>query len=604
MGPWGHGVKFKWTIPARQPAALQHCKNGNMVLPNVQRQANGATGATAGAPHGSGLDIHHLHASGIWSGESGSAGVDSRIDMPADCQCPISCLRRRPLRPGLCQDGAGTIPAPAARGRRRARSRLRDTDRDMLHPAPAIRPQICPSPTALHRAFIMRVFSASLATDTNTFAPQPPSIASFKARSYFPPGQHPQQLTLFSGPLCAAREVAAAKGWTLIEGMVASAQPGGTVTRAAYEGLRAELLRDLQAALPLDMVLLGLHGAMVAEGYDDCEGDLLERVRALVGAKTVVGAELDPHMHLTPAMVRHADLLVSMKEYPHTDVMPRARELVALCGACVSGRIRPKAALVDCRMVVPMHTTRPPARGFIDKVIALEGCDGVLSISIGQGFAHGDVPEMGCKVLVYTDGDAAKAQSLARELAEEMIAMREQLAVRRPPVDEALDEALLACGRGPVGLADPADNPGSGALGASPFIARRLIERGIRNVAIGPIWDPVAARIRFDAGAGAQLALRIGGKIGPLSGPPPGPPCPGRAPQAAPGVVGRARPPTWAIARWWRPKAWRSCCARYATRRSTPTCSRNSVACSAARRWWSSNRPSIFMLRSPKSPPR
>lgn len=366
----------------------------------------------------------------------------------------------------------------------------------------------------------MRVFSASLATETNTFAPQPTSIASFKERSYFPAGQHPQQLTLFSGPLCAAREVAAAKGWTLIEGMVASAQPGGTVTRAAYEGLRAELLRDLQAALPLDMVLLGLHGAMVAEGYDDCEGDLLERVRALVGAKTVVGAELDPHMHLTPAMVRHADLLVSMKEYPHTDVMPRARELLALCEACASGRIRPEAALVDCRMVVPMHTTRQPARGFIDKVIALEGCDGVLSISIGQGFAHGDVPEMGCKVLVYTDSDAAKAQSLALQLAEEMIAMREQLAVRRPPVDEALDEALRACGRGPVVLADPADNPGSGAPGDSTFIARRLIERGIRNVAIGPIWDPVAARIAFDAGAGAQLALRIGGKIGPLSGQP------------------------------------------------------------------------------------
>src|SRR6218665_3683130 len=108
----------------------------------------------------------------------------------------------------------------------------------------------------------MRVFSASLATETNTFAPQPTSIASFKERSYFPAGQHPQQLTLFSGPLCAAREVAAANGWTLIEGMVGSGQARGTGPRPGCEGLRAELLRDLQAALPLDMVLLGLHGAM------------------------------------------------------------------------------------------------------------------------------------------------------------------------------------------------------------------------------------------------------------------------------------------------------------------------------------------------------
>jgi microcystin degradation protein MlrC len=100
-----------------------------------------------------------------------------------------------------------------------------------------------------------------------------------------------------------------------------------------------------------------------------------------------------------------------------------------------------------------------------------------------------------------------------------MIGMREQLAVRYPQVDAALDEALAA-GTGPVVLADRADNPGSGAPGDSTFILQRLIERGIRNAAVGPLWDPVAARIAFDAGEGARLALRIGGKIGPLSGQP------------------------------------------------------------------------------------
>jgi microcystin degradation protein MlrC len=365
----------------------------------------------------------------------------------------------------------------------------------------------------------VRVFSGSLATETNTFGPMPTGLSSFHDRGYFAAGQHPKELTFFSGPLCAAREVVATKGWTLIEGMVAGAQPSGTVTRAAYEQLREELLGDLKKALPVDMVLLGLHGAMVADGYDDCEGDLLARVRALVGPKVIVGAELDPHMHLTPAMVKHADVLVSMKEYPHTDIMERARELLALCEAKAQGRIDPVAALADCQMVVPVHTTRQPARGFIDKVMALEGKDGVLSISVGQGFAHGNVPEMGSKVLVYTDGDRAKAEKLALQLAGEMIAMREQLAVKYPQVDAALDEAL-ALGRGPVVLADRADNPGSGAPGDSTFLLRRMIERGIRDVAIGPMWDPVAARIAFDAGEGAQLALRIGGKIGPLSGQP------------------------------------------------------------------------------------
>ncbi|MDB5827527.1 MAG: MlrC [Variovorax sp.] len=365
----------------------------------------------------------------------------------------------------------------------------------------------------------MRVFSGSLATETNTFAPMPTGLSSFKDRGYFPAGKHPKELTFFSGPLCAAREVAAHKGWTLIEGMVAGAQPSGTVTREAYEALRDELLADLRAALPLDMVLLGLHGAMVADGYDDCEGDLLERVRGLVGPNPVVGAELDPHSHLTPELIEHADLLIAFKEYPHTDVLERGIELVDLCAAMVEGKIEPVASVVDCEMIVTVHTSRNPARAFVDRLQSLEGKDGVLSISVAHGFSWGDVPEMGTKLLVYTDGDQAKADALARQLADELIGMREALAVRYPSIDASLDEALAFDG-GPVVLADGADNPGGGAAGDSTFILRRMIERGIDNAAVGPMWDPIAARIAFEAGEGARLALRIGGKIGPMSGDP------------------------------------------------------------------------------------
>lgn len=365
----------------------------------------------------------------------------------------------------------------------------------------------------------MRVFSGSLATETNTFGPMPTGLASFKDRGYFPAGQHPNQMTFFSGPLWAARLRGADKGWDLIEGMVAGAQPSGTTTRHAYETLRDELLADLHAALPVDMVLLGLHGAMVADGYDDCEGDLLERVRVIVGPDVVVGAELDPHNHLTPAMVNNADMLIAFKEYPHTDILERGLELVDLCAARVEGRLRPVAAVVDCQMIVIMHTSRQPARGFVDRIQALEGKDGVLSISISHGFPWGDVPEMGTKVLVYSDGDQAKADTLARQLAEELITLRSALTVHYPAIDTALDEALAFDG-GPVILADGADNPGGGAAGDSTFILRRMVERGIRNAAIGPMWDPIAVRIAFDAGVGARLMLRIGGKISPMSGDP------------------------------------------------------------------------------------
>ena len=365
----------------------------------------------------------------------------------------------------------------------------------------------------------MRVFSGSLATETNTFGPMPTSIASFRDRGYFPAGQHPDHMLYFAGPLWAARLRGKERGWTLLEGMVAGAQPSGTTTRHAYETLRDELLADLKKALPVDMVVLGLHGAMVADGYDDCEGDLLQRVRAIVGPGVVVGAELDPHNHLTPTMTANADVLVSYKEYPHTDVLERAVELVDLCAATVEKRIRPVAAVVDCEMVALFHTSRQPARGFVDRMQALEGKDGILSVSLTHGFPWGDVPEMGTKVLVYADGDAAKAQKLARQLADEVIAMRDRLAPPSPDIDAALDEALAFSG-GPVVLADGADNPGGGAASDSTFVLRRMVERGITNAALGPVWDPVAVRIAFDAGVGAQLPLRIGGKVSPLSGEP------------------------------------------------------------------------------------
>ena len=365
----------------------------------------------------------------------------------------------------------------------------------------------------------MKVFSAGLGTETNTFAPMPTSLAAFQERDYYPAGTHPDSVTFAGAPLYVARLQGREAGWTLVEGLVASAQPGGNTTRAAYETLRDQILSDLRAALPVDMVLLGLHGAMVADGYDDCEGDILQRVRALVGPDVIVGAELDPHAHLTPLMVEQATVLVLFKEYPHTDIRERAEDLLALCLDAHARRTRPVAALVDCQMIVPMHTTREPARGFVSRIKALEGRNGILSISAAQGFATGDVPEMGTKVLVYADGDAAAAQTLARTLADELIGMREQLMVPYRSVDEALDEALAFDG-GPVVLADRPDNPGSGAPGDATFVLRRMLERGIANAALGPMWDPVAARIAFDAGVGAELALRIGGKVGPLSGDP------------------------------------------------------------------------------------
>ncbi|MFA6311116.1 MAG: M81 family metallopeptidase [Sterolibacterium sp.] len=365
----------------------------------------------------------------------------------------------------------------------------------------------------------MRVFAASLSCETNTFSPIPTGLASFRERAYFPAGTHPQQMLHCSGPLWAARQRADEWGWTLVEGLVASAMPGGTTTRMAYETLRDELLSDLQAALPVNIVLLGLHGAMVADGYDDCEGDLLTRVREMVGPGVVIGAELDPHCHLSETMTQQADILICFKEYPHTDVLERAQELLELCRAAAMGWVKPLASVVDCRMIAVLHTSREPMRGFVDRLQALEGRQGILSISIVHGFPWGDVADMGTQVLVYSDNDRQRGDDLARALADELWGLREQLRLEYPGIDAALDEAV-ACPAAPVVLADSADNAGGGAPGDSTFILRRLLERKIDSAALGPLCDPTAVRLAFAAGAGARLPLRIGGKVGPVSGDP------------------------------------------------------------------------------------
>lgn len=364
-----------------------------------------------------------------------------------------------------------------------------------------------------------KVFCGALGTETNTFSPLPTSMDSFVSSEYYPAGQYPDRSGFYGAPLYVARRRAQELGWDVQQGLITSAPPGGITTRSTYETLRDQLLADLQQAMPVDLVMLSLHGAMVADGYDDCEGDVLQRVRQIVGPDAIVGAELDLHAHLTPLMVEQSNVLVLFKEYPHTDILDRAEELVEICAAALEKRVQPVAALVDCHMIVPIHTTREPGQSIVKRLQSFEGKDRVLSVSLAHGFATGDVPGMGTRVLVYTDADPAKAQATARLLADELIAQRDQLTVPYRTVDQAIDEALAFDGH-PVVLADRPDNPGSGAPGDSTFVLQRLLERGIQNAALGPLWDPGAVRIAFDVKPGARLPLRIGGKVGPLSGQP------------------------------------------------------------------------------------
>ena len=270
------------------------------------------------------------------------------------------------------------------------------------------------------------IFTAGLATETNTFSPIPTGMGLYEATFLVrPPEPLPDGPKMETAVAWAAWVFADGHGdWRHVAGTYASAEPAGLTVRSVHESLRDEILGQLRAALPVDVVALGLHGAMVAEGCDDCEGDLLTRVREIVGPDVAVGAELDPHCHLTTAMTGAADVLVMYKEYPHIDFAERGQELVELLVAKAGGRIDPRMAVYDCRHIDTYHTTAEPMRSFVDRIQAMEGSDGVLSVSIGHGFEYGDVADLGTRVLVITDGDEVKGAALAEELGRELIAMR------------------------------------------------------------------------------------------------------------------------------------------------------------------------------------
>jgi microcystin degradation protein MlrC len=370
----------------------------------------------------------------------------------------------------------------------------------------------------------LRLFAATLATETNTFSPMPTSLAAYREGVFYRPGEHPTDAPrMCTAPLFVARNRAVAEGFTLIEGSCFAASPAGTTNRADYEFMRDEILDQLRAAHtskdgPVDGVLLGLHGAMVAHGYDDVEGDITARVREIVGPKVVIGVELDPHCHLTLKRVAAADITILYKEFPHTDVVERAQEVLDLVLRTLRGQVKPVTSVYDCRQIGSYPTTQPLMRAFVDRIKAMEGSN-ILSISIAHCFPYADVADVTGRILVITDNDKVLADRIATQLGEEFVAMRGRTA---PPYETVQGGIATACSHNgaPVVIADPADNAGGGAPTDNTTILRHLIETRAESAALAPIWDPVAVRLCFDAGLGAEFPLRFGGKIAPSSGAP------------------------------------------------------------------------------------
>ncbi|MBO6824760.1 MAG: M81 family metallopeptidase [Sneathiella sp.] len=364
----------------------------------------------------------------------------------------------------------------------------------------------------------MKVFIAGLSTETNSFSPLPTGMLSFEEGSIHHGNATEDDLQYWTAPLHIWRSRAEEKGWQIIESLSAHAQPAGPTVRPVYEAFRDEIIEDLKAAGGADIILLALHGGMIAEGYDDCEGDLIDHCRK-VAPNAVIGGLMDPHCHITETMLTQATLLIAFKEYPHVDIPERSEDLFRLAADASEGKIKPVMREYDCRMIIAMPTTASPMRDYVDHLMAREEEPGILSLSVGHGFPWGDHPRTGTRAFAITDGDAALAEKTAKEIGEKLYGLRHELHKPIANIEQALDQAVQETG-GPVVLADMSDNAGGGAPSDATFLLRAILERGITNVATGIFWDPIAVRICREAGEGATLPLRLGGKCGPMSGDP------------------------------------------------------------------------------------
>ncbi len=369
----------------------------------------------------------------------------------------------------------------------------------------------------------MRVFVAGFCHEASSFSPIPTSRASYEAFDYFRPN-NPDDLTgteRLNGYHDFAR-LTIENGGEVVLSTFAFAQPSAPTNKAGYESIRDEILDELRAAGEFDAVLLFLHGAQMAEGYDDCEGDFLGKVREIVGPDVFVGALLDLHTIMTQKMIAEADALVACRLYPHTDFSERAEHLYHLAARARSGGRRPEMHFKRVPMLGMFYTTAPGMAAVNDKALEVQNSDGIQSVSLIHTFPYTDTPDVTASVLVVADEGHDKAEEYAQMLAREFFGVRNEARGMRITVAEALDhaEATRSDGSAPLVIADAADNAGGGAPSDSTFILEEILNRGLTGYALGLFWDPVCVNMAFDLGEGSEFQFRVGGKCGPVSGKP------------------------------------------------------------------------------------
>lgn len=357
--------------------------------------------------------------------------------------------------------------------------------------------------------------------ETNTFQPQKTTYADFAEAGDRPPlVRGPEVLTRFDGmntSIAGALGVLRPTGATLLPLPWTSTTPAGYVTEDAFERIASMILEDLRAALPVDAVYLSLHGAMVAEHLEDPEGELLARVRALVGPETIVVASLDLHSNTTRRMFEMSDAMVAYRTYPHVDMADTGVKSGRLLAEILARGRRPEKAFRQLPYLIPLSwqcTTLEPAQSIYAKAESMLG-GAVASVNFTPGFPAADIQDCGPAVFSY--GWERDATERANEALFRMVLEAEgQFAGRLLTPDEAVHEAMrITQGAArPVVLADTQDNPGAGGSADTIGLLEAMVRLRAKRAVLGVLADAEAARAAHAAGQGATLNIGIGARSG------------------------------------------------------------------------------------------
>jgi len=361
----------------------------------------------------------------------------------------------------------------------------------------------------------MPVAIAELKQETNTFVPRPTTLADFDAWHHWRGADLVSGLRDTNTEIAGFLDVLESAEVDPVPILATFAMSGGKVVNTAFQALLDELLTGLREHSPFDGVLLALHGAMVSDGDDDPDGEIIAAVRAAIGSNTPLVVTMDLHANVTRRSVEHADAIVGFRTAPHIDLRETGQRGAEVMVRMLRDGVRPAMAMVKIPMVVPasthMHHLPGPFQRLLHAAAAAEG-GSLLSASVFTVQPWLDVVEMGFATIAVSDGDVTLAENVAVELAELAWAERDAfMETELVPIAEAIERAGAI--DGPVTLSDLADGTGAGSPGDATAVIAALLAAELRDPAFVCVRDPGAAEIAIAAGVGAEVALEVGGKL-------------------------------------------------------------------------------------------